>query len=72
MLLKSRLSSGHRLHAPRCSLPVFPVVDCLTFAIDQNLVHGLVTYYVEHPQARDELGTQGALTRVASLCQGSR
>ncbi len=50
-------------------LPPVPMiaVDCLTFAIDQNLIHRLVTYYVDHPQARDELGTQAALSRVASL-----
>jgi hypothetical protein len=42
------------------------VIDCLTFGIDRNLLHEIVTYYVDHPEAREELGTERDLARVAS------
>jgi hypothetical protein len=52
-------------------LPPVPaiIIDCLALGIDQNLVHHVITYYVDHPEARMELGTQAALTRVDDLRQ---
>lgn len=39
-------------------------INCLYLALDQNLVHHLVTFYVENPQARSELGTPASLRRA--------
>jgi hypothetical protein len=47
-------------------LPPVPMIaiNCLSLAIDPNLVYWLVKFYVENPPARVELGTEAAIQRV--------
>ena len=47
-------------------LPPVPMtaIDCTVFAIDRNLLYHFVTFYVENPSARGELGTETSLERA--------
>jgi hypothetical protein len=47
-------------------LPMRPEIDvhCELFDIDSVLLYHLLRFYLEHPEARDELGTPASLTRI--------
>ncbi|WP_406691981.1 hypothetical protein REH65_08285 [Saccharopolyspora sp. ID03-671] len=39
-------------------------IDSIHLAVDATLVYHLVRFYVESPDAREELGTEAVLRRV--------
>jgi hypothetical protein len=41
-------------------------VDCTAIAVDQNAVRDFLTFYVDNPDARDELGTPASLRWVSA------
>jgi hypothetical protein len=49
-------------------LPPAPMIEvnCLSMAIDPNLLYWLLKFYVENPAARAELGTEAVIQRAQS------